>query len=83
MAYRGFSVADMKECQAGPHHSWVVFGTVVIAAIYGFLPESMRFSRAMIILGFMFALFEMIGIRLAIHFMKYKNLKLGEVREKN
>ncbi|MEO6166069.1 MAG: glycosyltransferase family 2 protein [Chitinophagales bacterium] len=58
------------------------FGTIAIAAIYGFLPETMRFSRAMIILGFMFALFTMIGIRLAFHFLKFKNLRLGELREK-
>lgn len=58
------------------------FGTVVIAAIYGFLPDTMRFSRAMIILGFIFGLFSMIGIRLLLHFVKFKNLRLGEAREK-
>ncbi|HUM47764.1 MAG TPA: glycosyltransferase [Chitinophagales bacterium] len=58
------------------------FGTIMIAAVYGFLPESMRFSRAMIILGFMFSLFAMIGLRLAIHFVRFKNMRLGEVREK-
>ena len=77
-----FSGGYEKNARPGRIIRGLFFGTVVIAAIYGFLPESMRFSRAMIILGFMFALFEMIGIRLAIHFMKYKNLKLGEVREK-
>ncbi|MEP7127561.1 MAG: glycosyltransferase [Chitinophagales bacterium] len=58
------------------------FGTIVIAAIYGFLPETMRFSRAMIILGFIFGLFSMIGLRLLIHFVKFRNLRLGEAREK-
>ncbi len=77
-----FSGGYEKNARPGRIIRGLFFGTVVIAAIYGFLPETMRFSRAMIILGFMFALFEMIGIRLAIHFMKYKNLKLGEVREK-
>ncbi|MBX7109354.1 MAG: glycosyltransferase [Chitinophagales bacterium] len=58
------------------------FGTVVIAAIYGFLPDTMRFSRAMIILGFIFGLFSMIGIRLLLHFARYKNLRLDETMEK-
>lgn len=77
-----FSGGYERNAKPGRIIRGLFFGTVVIAAIYGFLPETMRFSRAMIILGFMFALFEMIGIRLAIHFMKYKNLRLGEAPEK-
>ncbi|MEZ4930222.1 MAG: hypothetical protein R2777_09500 [Chitinophagales bacterium] len=32
----------------------VLFGTLIIAAIYGFLPEHLRFSRAIILLGAVF-----------------------------
>ncbi|MBA3648558.1 MAG: glycosyltransferase [Chitinophagales bacterium] len=58
------------------------FGTVIIAAIYAFLPETLRFSRAMILLGFVLAVFSMILIRLFLHFFIYRNFRLGEVREK-
>jgi hypothetical protein len=58
------------------------FGTMIIAAIYGFLPETLRFSRAMILLGFVYAVFAMMIIRLIIHFIHYKNFRLGESREK-
>ncbi len=58
------------------------FGTIVIAAIYGFLPDDLRFSRAMILLGFVFAVFDMMLIRVLIHAMQHRNLRLGEAPEK-
>ncbi len=41
-------------------------GSLLIAAFYAFLPESLRFSRAMIILGAAWAVFSMVGLRLVL-----------------
>lgn len=57
-------------------------GTLLIAAGYGFLDESLRFSRAMILLGFMFALFSMIGWRMLLHLFRYGHLNFGDAQEK-
>src|SRR6185436_9675985 len=57
-------------------------GTIVIAAIYAFLPETLRFSRAMILLGAAWAVFITIVIRIIAHFIQHKNFRLGETQEK-
>jgi GT2 family glycosyltransferase len=57
-------------------------GTIAIAAIYAFLPESLRFSRAMILLGAVWTVFAMMMLRMVLHFMRYRNLRLGETTEK-
>jgi len=44
----------------------LMIGTLIIAAFYAFLPETLRFSRAMIILGAGWAVFAMIVLRLAL-----------------
>lgn len=58
------------------------FGTITIAAIYAFLPETLRFSRAMILLGFAWAVFITFVVRLIVHFIRNKNFRLGEIAEK-
>src|ERR1043165_5360469 len=45
------------------------FGTIAIAAIYAFLPETLRFSRAMILLGFAWSVFITVIVRLLAHFI--------------
>ncbi|MCY7409533.1 MAG: glycosyltransferase family 2 protein [Chitinophagales bacterium] len=57
-------------------------GTIIIAAIYAFLPESLRFSRAMILLGAAWAVFITIVVRMILHFIQYKNFRIGETQEK-
>lgn len=52
------------------------FGTLIIAAIYGFLPEELRFSRAIILLGTIFTIAALLFTRLGYHFLKYKKLKI-------
>ncbi len=44
----------------------LMIGTLVIAAFYAFLPETLRFSRAMIILGAIWATVAMVGLRLLL-----------------
>ncbi len=54
------------------------FGTLVIAAIYGFLEEGLRFSRGMILSGAIWAAAVSIGWRLLAHFFRSGNFRLGE-----
>ncbi|OWY19390.1 glycosyl transferase family 2 [Sphingobacteriales bacterium UPWRP_1] len=60
----------------------LVAGTVLISAVYGFLPETMRFSRGMILLGMAWAVFALSGWRLLLHFLQYKNLNLDAAAAK-
>lgn len=56
----------------------IFWGTIIIAAVYGFLPEHLRFSRGMIIAGGAYIAFTIIASRLLLHFIKYKNFRFGE-----
>jgi GT2 family glycosyltransferase len=58
------------------------WGTIVIAAVYGFLPEAYRFSRGMIIAGAAFNTALLIAVRSTLHFVRYKNFRFGEAPEK-
>jgi GT2 family glycosyltransferase len=51
----------------------VIFGSFLLLTVYALLPESMRFSRALILLGSVWALLITIAIRLFWHFIKYKH----------
>lgn len=52
-------------------------GTILIAVIYGFLDLNYRSSRALIIIGFAWALTSTLFLRLLSHFLRYKNLNIG------
>lgn len=54
----------------------LLFGTVVLAAIYGFLEMSYRSSRALILLGTAWALTATVGLRLLLHFLRFGNFRL-------
>jgi GT2 family glycosyltransferase len=60
----------------------LITGTVFIAAIYGFLDESLRFSRAMILLGFAYSAIALIGLRLCLHLIRYRNIDVEQMRKK-
>ena len=60
----------------------LLIGTIIIAAVYGFLEEEYRFSRAMILFGAAWALIAMVGLRALIHMIKHKNLQFDEVKDK-
>lgn len=55
----------------------LLFGTVILAAIYGFLEMSYRSSRALLLLGTAWALVASVGLRLLLHFFRYGNFRLG------
>lgn len=52
----------------------IVVGSLALLTIYALLPESMRFSRALILLGSVWALLITVFIRLMFHFIRYKHL---------
>lgn len=57
----------------------VLVGTVLISALYGFLPEMYRFSRAMIIAGAAYSLLALISWRLLKHFIRFKNFNIDDI----
>ena len=52
----------------------VILGSMLLLAIYALLPESMRFSRALILLGAVWTMLITIAVRMLFHFIKYKHL---------
>jgi O-antigen biosynthesis protein len=52
-------------------------GTIAILVIYALLPLSLRFSRALILLGSVWALAGMVMVRVLWHLVRYKNLNIG------
>lgn len=57
-------------------------GSVLILTIYALLPESFRFSRALIVFGALWGLISMIGLRYILHFLKLKGYSIGLVMNK-
>lgn len=60
----------------------IFIGTVFILMGYSLLPESMRFSRALILFGTLGALVSVILLRLILHLAKFKNYSLSSVKTK-
>jgi GT2 family glycosyltransferase len=60
----------------------IFVGTLVISAASNFL-DAWRFSKALIILGGVWAVAALVGRQLVAHFIKYRDLRLSEHRQKN
>ncbi len=54
----------------------ILFGTVTIAVVYAFIPNEWRFSRAIILLGAAWTIFEMLFTRTVYHLIKYQSLSV-------
>lgn len=61
----------------------LAMGTLLLAAIYGFLDLEYRPSRALIVLGAAWSVFALIGWRALLHFLEFNNLRIGKERIKN
>jgi GT2 family glycosyltransferase len=61
----------------------LLMGTVLLAAVYGFLELEYRASRTLIILGMIWAIISMTSLRVILHFVKNKNFNIGKERFKN
>jgi len=56
----------------------LIFGAILLAAIYGFLPLEYRTSRMLLLLGSVWAIISTFLLRTLLHFFKYKNVKVGQ-----
>lgn len=54
----------------------IAIGTLLIATVYGFLGESWRFSRALILLGAFWSVISLTGIRLLLSQLKLKGYSI-------
>lgn len=61
----------------------LLLGTVLLAAVYGFLPLEHRTSRAIIVLGAVWAVLATAGLRIILHFFRYGNFRVGKQRNSN
>lgn len=59
------------------------FGTIVLAAVYGFLDLDYRPSRALVLMGAVWAVIVTVGIRALAHFVEYKNFRVGLEKIRN
>ncbi len=57
-------------------------GTVIILVIYALLPVSLRFSRALILLGGLWVMVSMLTTRMLWHLIQFKNLNIGQQHHK-
>jgi GT2 family glycosyltransferase len=60
----------------------IAIGTTIILVAYALLPESLRFSRAIILLGSVWAVIVMAITRAAYHFARYRNIDFGPVKNR-
>ncbi|MCW3127035.1 MAG: glycosyl transferase family 2 [Bacteroidetes bacterium] len=74
-----FSSSYEKPYRITPIFRGVAVGTLVIAALYGFLPEEWRFSRAIILLGAICTGLVMLITRLAHNVLRHQQLSFEKV----
>ncbi|RLD88573.1 MAG: glycosyl transferase family 2 [Bacteroidetes bacterium] len=60
----------------------ILVGTITILVFYALLPEQMRFSRAMILLGTLWGVLALPVLRLVLHWMGVDWIQLGEKKRK-
>lgn len=52
-------------------------GSLLIAAVYGFLDQTYRTSRAVILMGSVWALLTTVGLRMVVHYLRYGEWRTG------
>jgi len=60
----------------------VAMGTIIILVAYALLPENLRFSRAIILLGSVWAIMVMSGTRAIAHLAKFRNIDFGPLKNR-
>ncbi len=58
-------------------------GTLILAAVYGFLDLDYRPSRALVLMGAVWAALATVGLRVLAHFLEFRNFRIGRDRVKN
>lgn len=61
----------------------LALGTLILAAVYGFLDLDYRPSRALVLMGAVWAVLSTIGIRVGVYFLQHRNFDIGKIRTKN
>jgi GT2 family glycosyltransferase len=74
-----FSGSYEKPYRVVPIFRGIVVGTVLIAALYGFLPDGWRFSRAVILLGGFYTGTAMLLTRLLYSLLRYQQFSFERV----
>lgn len=57
-------------------------GTLFLAAVYGFLDLHHRPSRALVLMGAVYACVATVGLRSFLHFLEFKNFRIGREQVK-
>lgn len=60
----------------------VAISTLIILVVYSLLPESLRFSRAIILIGAAMVLIILLLTRIIVHFIRYKNVSFDQGNRK-
>ena len=60
----------------------ISIGTVIILVAYALLPENLRFSRAIILIGSVWAMMVMSGTRALLHLAKFRNIDFGPLKNR-
>ena len=58
-------------------------GTLLLSAVYGLLDLDYRPSRALVLMGAVWAVFATVGIRLGAHLVTYGHFRMGRSKVKN
>ncbi|HND86858.1 MAG TPA: glycosyltransferase [Saprospiraceae bacterium] len=59
------------------------FGTLFLLALYGLLDLEYRPSRAHLLLGALWALAATLALRIGVHFVRFRNFRIGRERVRN
>jgi O-antigen biosynthesis protein len=60
----------------------ILTGTIIILVVYSLLSEHYRFSRAIIILGAIWGMIAMLGMRYLLHLLNPKSFRIGVEKNK-
>lgn len=60
----------------------ITVGTVIILVAYALLPENLRFSRAIILLGSVWGIMVMAITKAIYHLIRYRNIDFGPLRNR-
>ncbi len=61
----------------------VAAGSIVISALYAFLPDHLQYSKGIILAGTASTAFLLLLVRLLAHYKEYKNINLGQASHLN
>ena len=61
----------------------LLFGTLLLAAIYGLLPLELRSSRTLLVLGAVWAMIGTFALRSWLHYLRLGSFRLGRGDERN